>query len=201
MATLQMIFAILFFAVLHSIFARLIIKGWVKTKVNERVYEGFYRIIYTIFSFITLLPAAYILVAYSGRTIWDITGFISIIFRVIQFIGLIGLSVSLLQVELGRFAGFTQIRAYFNGQPLPLPPEPLNKSGMYALVRHPLYFFSMLLLWFTPNMSETSLVFVIATSLYFIFGSILEERTMLVIFGEEYRDYQKKVAWMVPFIK
>lgn len=201
MATLQMILAMTFFAVLHSLFARLIVKRWFRSNVGERTYEAFYRLGYSAFSVVTLIPVAYVMVFNPGQSIWRFDGLATLPFRLIQVSGVIGLTISLLQIELGRFAGLTQVRAYVNGDPLPLPPEPLNTRGMYRFVRHPLYFFSILVLWFTPNMSETGLIFAFTATLYFIFGSLLEERTMVAIFGEPYRNYQERVPWMIPFVR
>lgn len=200
-ATIQMITAMAFFAVTHSLFARLPIKAWMRKHMGERPYEAFYRIGYSIFSVVTFAPVMYILLFNSGADIWSLSGIWAILFRLLQLTGLIGLTVSALQIELGRFAGLTQVHAYLNGKALPLPPEDLNTRGVYLLVRHPLYFFSLLVLWFTPHMTETGLVFVITATLYFIFGSLLEERTMRHIFGEPYEHYQQRVPWMIPFTK
>ena len=46
-------------------------------------------------------------------------------------------------------------------------------DGVYGLVRHPLYFFSLLVLWFTPQMTLHWLVFVILATVYFLVGSRL----------------------------
>lgn len=201
MSALQMILAMLFFAITHSILARLPIKAWMRTRMGNRPYEAFYRFGYSVVSVITFLPVAIVLVFNPGPDVWSLSGIWAVVFRLLQFTGIIGLTVSSLQIELGRFAGLTQVKAYLNGHPLPLPPENLNTRGMYRLVRHPLYFFSLLLLWFTPHMTQTGLVFVLTSTLYFILGSLLEERTMRHLFGEPYHQYQKQVPWMIPFTK
>ncbi len=201
MATWLMIGAMLFFSIIHSILARLPVKAWVRAHIGERAHYGFYRIGYMIVSVITFLPVVAVLFFYPGTVIWSVAGGWALALRVLQLIGILGLSVSLMQIELGRFAGLAQLRAYFDGDPLPLPPEPLKIDGVYALVRHPLYFFSLLVLWFTPNMTSTGLVFVIAATAYFLIGSWFEERTMVKLFGKPYKTYQQQVPWMLPFVK
>ena len=201
MAVFLMIIAMFIFSVPHSILARLPIKSWFSKRMGERAYEGFYRIGYSVVSVITFLPVMAVLVLSPGQSIWNLSGAVAIVFRLMQLAGLIGMSISLLQIELGRFAGLVQLRAYVNGDPLPLPDEPLKTDGVYALVRHPLYFFSLLLLWFTPQMISTSLIFVITVTIYFLVGSLFEERTMVKLFGETYIQYQKQVPWMIPFLK
>jgi methanethiol S-methyltransferase len=201
MATVQMIFAMLVFAALHSIFARLPIKGWVQARIGVRTYEAFYRITYNFVSVVTFIPVLVVLALSDSTPIWTLTGVPAIIFRTLQVIGLLGLTVSIMQIEAMRFVGLSQVRAYLNDDPLPLPPEPLQTEGVYQLVRHPLYFFSLLVLWFTPSMTDISLVFVVSATLYFVLGSLLEERTMEKVIGEPYRTYQQQVPWMFPFVK
>jgi protein-S-isoprenylcysteine O-methyltransferase Ste14 len=116
-------------------------------------------------------------------------------------VGLIGLVVSLLQINLGQFTGLSQVRAYVAGDPLPLPIEPLQTKGMYALVRHPLYLFSLMILWPVSSMTDTMLAFNIAATLYFVIGSRYEERRLTEAFGQPYRAYQQRVAWLIPFVK
>lgn len=201
MSISYLVVAMAVFVVLHSLLARLVIKQWFKQRVGVRPYEAFYRLAYNVFAVLSFAPVAYVLVFTPSPQVWSLNGALVVVFRAFQVIGLLGLSISLLQIELTRFAGIRQVYAYMRSQPLPLPPEPLNTSGVYRWVRHPLYFFSLVVLWFTPSMSQTGLVFTITATLYFIFGSLLEERTMLKVFGAPYAQYQRQVAWMIPFLR
>jgi len=115
--------------------------------------------------------------------------------------GLAGMLVSLFQINLGQFIGLSQMIAYFDGQQLPLPLESLQFGGVYRLVRHPLYLFSLMMIWPIGMMSESLLVFNICSTLYFVFGSILEERKLATTYGELYRDYQGRTPSIVPFSK
>jgi len=73
-------------------------------------------------------------------------------------------------IDLLRFFGLRQIIAYFKGDKLPLPDEPLTLKGVYALVRHPLYLFTLMFLWFNPAMTAGGLGLVMGAALYFISG-------------------------------
>lgn len=189
------------FAVLHSILARQSIKSRVRAAIGERAYEGLYRIGYNIFASISFAPVLVILFLSPGPVVWNLNGIMAVLFRLLQLTGLIGLTVSLLQIDGWRFLGVKQLLAYLNGDPLPLPPEPLKTGGVYALVRHPLYLFSLLVLWFTPSMQLNWLVFVAAATVYFVVGSLFEERTMHQIFGDTYETYRQQTPWMIPFVK
>jgi protein-S-isoprenylcysteine O-methyltransferase Ste14 len=98
-----------------------------------------------------------------------------------------------------RFAGLRQALTYLRGEPLPLPAEKLQVSGFYGFVRHPLYLFSLLVMWPTPIMTDTFLGFVIGSTLYFILGSRLEERRLAEEFGASYAAYRRRVPWMLPW--
>lgn len=189
---------VIVFSVLHSLTADHRVKDWVATQVGERVYEGWYRIVYNAVSVLTLAPIFLAMLLAESTIVYSIEGGLRVVFLAVQGIGFIGLVISLLQIDWMRFAGLSQVLAYVHGQKLPLPPEPLQTRGVYGLVRHPLYFFSLLVLWFLPIMTSTSLAFSISATAYFLVGSLIEERRMLHYFGGEYEAYMQRVPWMLP---
>jgi len=80
--------------------------------------------------------------------------------------------------------------------PLPMP---FIVRGPYRWVRHPLYFFSLLLIWSCPDLSLDRLLYNILWSTWIIVGSVLEERDLVADFGKPYRDYQRKVPMLIPW--
>jgi len=201
MPILLMILAMGVFGILHSILARLSVKTWLRARVGERAFEGFYRLGYNALSVITFLPVVAVLFLVPGPTVWQVSGIGAWVLRLLQLVGLVGLTVSILQIDGWRFLGVSQLVAYFEGKPLPLPDEPLITSGVYGLVRHPLYLFSLMVLWFTPSMQLAGLAFAVTATVYFVVGSLFEERTMAALFGQPYLDYQQRVPWLFPFVK
>lgn len=198
MITIIVLVGMALFGVLHSLAACKPVKDWIKRQVGTRVYEGFYRLAYNVFAVFSLLPFAILLLFFPGVTIWQMDGVVALVFRALQVVGLIGLVVSLLQIDLGRFSGFSQLRAYLANEPLPLPAEPLQTDGIYRLMRHPLYVFSLLVIWFQPTMTEALLAFNLGATAYFLLGSRLEERRLIAVFGDEYRAYRRSIGWMFP---
>ena len=197
---LPMLLVMLAYGVIHSLLAGQTSKQTAKQLLGDRLYHGVYRLVYNMLAGLLLIPAAYLLLFQPGATVWEVSGPIQIAFRAVQLIGLIGLLISLVQIDLGQFTGLSQLRAYLQGIPLPLPAEPLQTGGVYAFVRHPLYLFSLLVIWFMPAMSESLLAFNIGATVYFILGSLLEEQRLTRVFGQEYVAYQKKVGWLIPFV-
>jgi protein-S-isoprenylcysteine O-methyltransferase Ste14 len=188
-------------AILHSLTAAVRTKQFIRQMMGDRAYEGLYRLLYNSFSIVTILPVLYVLATrVSAVPIWAARSPFSFIMNGMQLIGLIGLTIALGQTDIWDFAGLRQARHYLSGDKKPMPPPKLVTDGMYRLVRHPLYFFSLLVLWFNPVMGLNSLIFTAATTLYFWIGSIYEERKLLDFFGEAYRDYQQQVPRLVPFV-
>ena len=78
----------------------------------------------------------------------------------------------------------------------------LLTAGMYAHVRHPLYFGTLLLFagltaWQpTPELAVTST----AVVTYLVIGSRLEERKLIARFGEEYLTYRNRVKSLIPYV-
>lgn len=192
-----MILLIVKFALVHSFLADARVKNFTKYVFGERTYYGFYRLVYNIYSVVMLLPV-WVIMQNSERVLWQIEGVWQPIFMVIQLIGSIGLVISVLQIDFLRFAGLRQVWVYLKGGQFPLPDEPLVTHGLYGFVRHPLYFFSLLAIWFVPVMSDTYFVFCSLATLYFLLGSLLEEGRMIQAYGETYEAYRKQVSWLVP---
>jgi protein-S-isoprenylcysteine O-methyltransferase Ste14 len=188
-------------AVLHSVTAAASTKQVIRQIMGDYAYEGLYRLLYNLFAIITILPVLYLLITQVPAVpIWIVPLPFNFIMNGVQLIGLIGLAIVLWQTDIWDFAGLRQAWHYFSGDEKPIPPPKLITNGLYGFVRHPLYFFSLLFLWFNPVMGLNGLIFAIASTLYFWIGSIYEERKLLAFFGEAYRRYQQQVPRLIPFL-
>lgn len=191
------------FAGLHTLSASQSFKKNIQDRVGDRVYHGFYRLAYNIFALISFAPIT-LAIGLHTKVVWwlpESHPILAIVVTIIGLMGSIGFLISLVQIDLLRFAGIKQVWVYFKGGELPLPPEPVQLKGMYRYVRHPLYFFSLLSMWFVPLMIESQLVFTVAATAYLLIGSRWEEQRMVKAFGQEYVTYQQNVPWLIPFVK
>jgi protein-S-isoprenylcysteine O-methyltransferase Ste14 len=195
---LAILIAMLFFGVLHSLTAGFDLRNWFKRRLGERVVEGWYRLGYNLLSGLTLLPALALIVLLPDRILYRLPFPWALAPVIIQIVGFLGLIYSLRFIDLWRFVGLRQMWVYFSEGPLPLPPEPLQEHGLYALVRHPQYFLALLIIWPTSVLTLNWLAFNFAATLYMVIGSLVEERRLERAYGAHYRDYKRRVPWLLP---
>ncbi len=187
------------FAGVHSVLAGAGIKHRFGQWFGVRVADGWYRLAYNLFAVLTILPAFALTVLLPDRLLYTVGLPWSLLLRAVQIVGVLGLAGALLVTDVWHFAGVRQAAAYLAGDPLPLPEPALQERGMYRLTRHPLYFFTLLAVWPLPSMTLNFLFFNIGVTLYIIVGSLVEERRLLRVYGHRYRDYRRRVSWLIPF--
>ncbi len=180
----------------HSTLISLRVTGYLKQRLGDRF--RYYRLVYNAFSLITLVPV--VLYSDSLRSeplfVWDgawraLQGFIlavSVVFFLAGARQYDGLSfLGLRQLRSGSScAGLSETCA-------------LNTKGVLGVVRHPWYAGGILIIWARDLDLSVIITNVILTG-YFIVGTLLEERKLLVEFPEAYREYQQKVSMFFPYL-
>lgn len=71
--------------------------------------------------------------------------------------------------------------------------------GSYRWIRHPLYFFCLLMIWAQVSITTDRLVFNGLWTLWIIIGTFLEEKDLIASFGDAYRNYQRRVPMLIPY--
>jgi protein-S-isoprenylcysteine O-methyltransferase Ste14 len=180
------------FFIQHSVMIRRSFRRWL-AKLIRAEYNG---ALFTIASGVVLLilvvfwqKSAYVLATPQGIIRWLI--------RAVFFSSILGFYWCF--CTLGFFDAFGLSPILNNLRGKDPPPMPFVVRGPYRWVRHPLYFFSMLLIWSCPDLSLDRLLYNILWSTWIIVGSVLEERDLVADFGEPYRDYQRKVPMLIPW--
>lgn len=192
-------FGFLLFAVVHSITANPAFK--------TRIFSFFpslpryYRLLFSLCS-VLYLSAWYLTLPIPAFVFYQLDGFLYFVFRLIQVLALSGLTLAVIISYPSIFIGFHQLKS-FGKMPFNLD-EPasivkLRVHFMYRFVRHPMYFWSLIYLFFQPFVTERSLFLTFLFWLYFYLGSFPEEKKLVLQFGENYKRYQKEVPRLFPF--
>lgn len=183
----------------HSFFASIRIKKLFRKYLPK--FFTLYRLIYTImqaFLFILL----WIIVPKPADIIWNLSGIWYWLFRIIQGLAFIGLLLAFSDFSLKEFTGMAGLDRFLSNQSPVYDDEiyQLNRSGMYAISRHPIYFFTLLIFLFRPYMTLFDLLVFIWLVVYFHIGSIWEERRMETVFPKEYAEYKRQVSRIIPLL-
>ena len=78
-------------------------------------------------------------------------------------------------------------------------PVEFRAEGPFGIVRHPIYLGWVMMVFATPTMTTSRLLFAVVSTLYLIAAIPLEERLLVEMFGEKYRTYQAQMRWkLIP---
>ncbi len=100
--------------------------------------------------------------------------------------------------SLRRFDPFGRLALRAGARGAEPPALAFVAEGAYRFVRHPLYLFTLLLIWSVPRFSTDQLLFDVLWTLWIVVGTRLEERDLVADFGETYRRYQLSVPMLIP---
>jgi methanethiol S-methyltransferase len=180
------------FAIQHSVMARAGFKSW-WTRIVPPSAE---RSTYVIASNICLIA---LVVAWYPIThdIWRVTA--QPWRTVLTAVALLGWAIALLStllIDHFDLFGVRQVFARLRGR---RPAEhAFTTPFFYRAVRHPLYLGFLLAFWVTPRMTLGHLLFAVATTGYILLAIRFEERDLIRVFGEQYRDYRRRVPMLIP---
>jgi methanethiol S-methyltransferase len=182
------------YGVLHSLLADMRVKAWLAERMGR--FSAHYRLIYTLFAFITLIA----IIIYQVRLVSPLfyTGFLSL--KVIGGIfSLMGLSIMLFCIRK-YFMSLSGLRTLV--EPEKAGAE-LMITDIHQYVRHPLYLGTFIFIWglwmVLPYLSL--LISNIIITIYTLIGINLEEKKLEQLFGHSYKMYQQKVPRILPFRK
>jgi len=174
--------------VIHSVLAAERIKQ--RLIARYRLDLQRYRMLYVVIATLLLLIPLWLTFRQPSALLWSWQGSMAVIMNIIALLGIGGFILSMRYYDGLAFLGLKPFQTENAEQALILSP-------LHRYVRHPWYFFSLLIIW-SRDMSVAWLITCTAVTIYFIIGSKLEEDKLILYFGEQYRNYQKKVPGLLP---
>jgi len=182
------------FALHHSLFARTRIKAWITSIVPPPLERAFYSwIASALFIVVCAAWAPVPGVIYSIRPPWNWIGYI------VQGAALLVTFLGARSLDVLDLAGVRQVTQWQRPHPGTTAHVPLQTTGVYGIVRHPLYFGWAMLVFGAPHMTATRLSFAVVSTIYLAIAIPFEERGLDETFGPEYGEYRKHVRWrMLP---
>jgi protein-S-isoprenylcysteine O-methyltransferase Ste14 len=182
----------LVFFVQHSAMIRRPFRTWLARRLPER-YGG---AVFAIASAVVLL-AFVALWQESSRVLWTAPDAVRWVLHALAVASLAGMAWSVLALGTFDLFGHAPIREHLRGEKTPA--SPFSVRGPYRWIRHPLYFFTLVMLWAYPGLTLDRLLFNGLWTGWIVVGTALEERDLLAEFGEAYREYQRRVPMLLPW--
>jgi hypothetical protein len=203
---IKIIIIFLIFAFIHSITVARWFKHFCKRVLGDTFVMVWYRFLYNSVSIITATIAIYLIWQVPDRVLWEGPVWFRWTLHLIQLAGLAFGTLAFEYLDMTEFMGFKQVWRYLTrgevaGDMEGLTDKELVTTGVYGIVRHPMYLAGIIIFTFNPNITVNSLLITVLADLYFLLGAFIEERRFLKIFGEEYRMYMQHVPRLIPSLK
>jgi methanethiol S-methyltransferase len=183
------------FAIQHSLMARKEFKRWWTQYVPAPVE----RATYVLFASLAL-----VLLFWQWRPmptlVWQIADpHIAIAVTCLSFTGWLIVLTGTFLINHFELFGLHQVANNLAGRPMP---RPVFRTPLYyQFVRHPIYLGFIIAFWAAPTMTIGHLLFAAVTTAYIVVGTLLEERDLVDLFGDDYRRYKARVSMLVPWRK
>ena len=188
MSIFILLLAMTLWGVVHSFLASHFVKGMISLKAGG---ADFYRLAYNIFAVVSFSPILYLMRTLPDQAVYQVPSPWNLVMFGGQLFAMLLLLIAFLQTDSLSFVGLRQL---FEKE----KSGDLVTRGLYRIVRHPLYTFSLLFIWLTPSVSQNSLTVYIGATLYVLIGTYFEERKLLRDFGETYASYKRKTPMLIP---
>jgi len=175
---------------LHSYLADSTVKK--RVEKNPWILFRYYRLFYNTLSATGLLLLFYINKSIPSPKIINPSAASRYLSVMVSVAGILIIKAAFKQYSVREFAGIN----YHT-------PDTFQSKGILLYIRHPLYAGTILVItgfWlFIPDV--TTLISAGCILIYLPIGIMLEERKLILKFGDSYKEYRKKVPALIPTIK
>jgi methanethiol S-methyltransferase len=180
---------------LHSTLIATAVKDYLRKKLGD--WFRFYRLFFNAVSLATLIPVLYYSLSIQRTPIFRWEGHLMIVKYLLLTTSITLFVAGGRHYSMSQFWGIRQIKTG-RANPALSEYDTFDTSGILRAIRHPWYIASLMFIW-ARDISFSTLLINIVISAYFVVGTILEERKLLLEFGQKYREYQKNVSMFIPY--
>ncbi len=183
------------FAVQHSVMARPRFKAWWTQLVPKPVERSTY---------VLAASLCLLLLFWQWRPIpavvWHVENpDVAVFVAVISLGGWVLVFTSTFLISHFELFGVSQVVNHLANRQA--EPPRFRTPLLYKFVRHPIYLGFIIAFWAAPVMSAGHLLFAAVTTTYILLGIYLEERDLIDMFGDQYREYKQRVSMLFPWRK
>jgi len=176
----------------HSLMLRKGFRKWLSGFIPQDYLGAFFSIFSGVFLLILML-----FWQKSTAIQVDLDGAAYFLMRALFFLSITGFYVTFRSLRPFDPLGIREIVTRLKGK---TAKEPIfTVRGAYRWVRHPLYFFSILMIWAQVSVTTDRLLFNGLWTSWIIVGAFLEEKDLIASFGDAYRNYQRNVPMLIPY--
>ncbi|HZW25114.1 MAG TPA: hypothetical protein VFF26_06505 [Gallionella sp.] len=177
---------------LHSALASLAVKR--RAAAAWPNLMPYYRLAFNALALLLILPILWLTYHNTEPMLWRWQGIAAWLANGLALAAIFGFWQSLESYDMREFFGLRQLLVHVRRVE---DQEHFRLSPFHRFVRHPWYFFALVVIW-TRDMSVTTLLSSAFITLYFFVGSRLEEKKLLVYHGDTYRRYMARVPGLIP---
>lgn len=190
-----LVFFWLAYFLVHSALASFRVKRWFARRYPKNA--PFYRAGFNLVSLVLLLPILWQMQHHPGAVWWTWHGWEAWLGNALALAAIAAFVASLRHYDGKEFLGLQQMQVPRGSAEGIEDTQAFRLSPLHRHVRHPWYFFSLVLIW-TRDMSGAMLVSAVLLTLYFVVGSHLEEKKLAAFHGDIYRRYMQRVPGLIP---
>ncbi len=129
-------------------------------------------------------------------TVWSVSGPAAYVLMAISWLGWGQVLLVTFLIDHFDLFGLKQVLQHFRGKPHREPS--FCVVALYRKVRHPLYLGFLIAFWSAPEMTVGRLLFAVVTTAWVFFSIKLEERDLVAVHGDPYREYRARVPMILP---
>lgn len=180
------------YALIHTVLASRTGKSWFQSRFPGKF--PVYRLLFNVVAILLLVLPLWLLYSYPGTPLWRWPPILGWLADGAALAAALGFLWTMRVYDSAEFLGLRQLRRSTADI---LRPTPLRLSWAHRFVRHPWYFFGLVILW-TREMNAALLVTALILTLYLAAGSRREESDLIERYGDQYREYRKQVPGLFP---